>query len=458
LGPPIELHEATEPVELPAATSVRANVRDDGVGSVGTTAAKSEQPEGEMPNTPEAARESGASVEGDSNLNQCATEGDASAAQQIVLGPSRGPLGQVVELVAYLGSRVFGAFTLIFGLSFLATYPVLQVFSLGYLLEAAARIGRSGRLRDAFPLVPQASKIGGALLGAWLVTLPWRYARDLVADSVLIDPLSSQTSFLTMLLNVLVVLTPVHIVLALMRGGRLRYFASPFNVIWLARRVLNRSYWRQLWEKVAGLARELDMLHYFYLGLRGGLGALAWLAIPSTLYAIGKGEAGVLGLLGGILLTIVVMYVPFLQVHFAVQNRFRAMFEVKAVRERFRRAPIAFFIAFLFTLVLVLPLYLLKIEVVPRDALWLPALVFIITIFPLKVMTGWAYGRAGRKQKNAHWILRIPCRVLMFPVALLYAIVVFFTQYTGWEGVRALYEHHAFLLPVPFSSPIFSGQ
>jgi hypothetical protein len=46
----------------------------------------------------------------------------------------------------------------------------------------------------------------------------------------------------------------------------------------------------------------------------------------------------------------------------------------------------------------------------------------------------------------------------MFPVALLYAIVVFFTQYTGWEGVRALYEHHAFLLPVPFSSPIFSGQ
>jgi hypothetical protein len=128
------------------------------------------------------------------------------------------------------------------------------------------------------------------------------------------------------------------------------------------------------------------------------------------------------------------------------------MFELKVVRARFRKAPIAFFIAFLFTLVLVLPLYLLKIEVVPRDALWLPSLVFIVTIFPLKVMLGWAYGRAGRKQKEAHWFFRSTCRLLMIPVALLYSIVVLLTQYTGWEGARALFEHHAFLLPVPFTS------
>ncbi len=141
---------------------------------------------------------------------------------------------------------------------------------------------------------------------------------------------------------------------------------------------------------------------------------------------------------------------PFLQVHFAAENRFRALFEVGKVRERFRRAPIAFLIAFVFTLLLALPLYLLKIEIVPRDALWLPALFFIVTIFPLKVMTGWAYGRAGRKEKRAHWIFRVGCRLLMLPVALFYALIVFFTQYTGWHGVRALYEHHAFLLPVPF--------
>jgi hypothetical protein len=378
--------------------------------------------------------------------------------EHIVLGPSRGPWGQIVELIAYLGSRIFGALTLIVGLAFLAAYPVLQVFALGYLLEAAGRIGRSGRLRDAFPLVPQASKVGGALFGAWLVTLPWRYIRDVVADSALIDPESFQTKILGITLTVLLVLTPLHILFAILRGGKLRYFFTPLNVVWCVRRIVQGGYFSQAWKQASKLFREVHVLHYFYLGLRGGLGALAWLAIPSTLYAVGKGAAGVLGLLGGILLTVVVLYVPFLQVHFAAENRFRAMFELSAVRARFRRAPIAFFIAFLFTLVLVLPLYLLKIEVVPRDALWLPSLVFIITIFPLKIMTGWAYGRASRKQKNAHWVFRVPCRMLMLPVALLYAIVVFFTQYTGWEGMRALYEHHAFLLPVPFSSPLFSGQ
>ena len=87
---------------------------------------------------------------------------------------------------------------------------------------------------------------------------------------------------------------------------------------------------------------------------------------------------------------------------------------------------------------------------VPRDALWLPALVFIVTIFPLKVMTGWAYGRAGRRSRQAWWITRFGCRLLMVPVALFYALFVFFTPYTGWHGVQALFEHHAFLLPVPF--------
>jgi hypothetical protein len=386
-------------------------------------------------------------------------EAPVAAPDQVVLGPSRGPLGQIAELVSYLGSRLFGSLTLIGGLSVLAAYPVLNIFSLGYLLESAGRIGRSGRLRDAFPLVPQASRIGGALLGAWLFTLPLRFFRDVLADSALIDPASSQTRFLAGLLATLTVLIPVHILFALLRGGRLRYFLWPFNVVWFVRRVLRGGYFREAWSHVARLWSEVQLLHYFYLGLRGGLGALIWLVIPSTLYAVGKGEAGLLGLLGGILLTIVVMYVPFLQVHFAAERRFRAMFEVGEIRERFRRAPIAFFIAFLFTLVLVLPLYLLKVEVVPRDALWLPSLVFITTIFPLKVLTGWAYGRAGRRQKRAHWLLRVPCRMLMLPVAMFYAIVVFFTQYTGWEGVRALYEHHAFLLPVPFSSNTFwSGQ
>src|SRR5262245_52943118 len=46
---------------------------------------------------------------------------------------------------------LFGAASLTVGLAFLAAIPVAQFLTLGYLLEAAGRVGRSGRLRDGFP-------------------------------------------------------------------------------------------------------------------------------------------------------------------------------------------------------------------------------------------------------------------------------------------------------------------
>jgi hypothetical protein len=93
----------------------------------------------------------------------------------------------------------------------------------------------------------------------------------------------------------------------------------------------------------------------------------------------------------------------------------------------------------------------LKIELVPRDALWLPAAVFVITIFPCKLVTAWAYHRAairGDRTRHPFWVWA--SRFAMLPVAMFYALIVFLTQYTGWHGVLGLYEHHAFLLPVPF--------
>jgi hypothetical protein len=362
--------------------------------------------------------------------------------------PRRGLLGRTAGAIASVIGWFFGAASLIVALSVLAATPLLQFLSLGYLLEAAGRIGRSGRLRDGFIGVRQGAWIGGMALGAWLVCMPWRYVAILVADAELIDPSSPQTLFVRRLLAVLTVATPLQIMLALSRGGRLRYFLAPLNVIWFVRRLRQGGYFGETRARCVSFVRSLRLRHYFSLGFRGYFGAFLWLFIPSTLYAIGRDNG--LAILGGLALAIVVLYVPFLQVHFASQNRLGAMREVRGVRERFRRAPFAFLIAFVFTSLLVLPLYLLKIEVVPRDALWLPSLVFVVTIFPLKVMTGWAYGRAERRATNAHFLSRLVCRVLMLPVALFYAFFVFFTQYTGWHGVRALYEHHAFLLPVPF--------
>ncbi len=200
-----------------------------------------------------------------------------------------------------------------------------------------------------------------------------------------------------------------------------------------------------VWEFVRGLR----LPHYFSLGLRGFLGGLAWLLVPITLLAAG-GRAPLLGFLGGALLAIVVVYLPFAQVRFAVENRLRAMFAVRAVRDHFRRAPLAFFVALAVTLVSALPLYLLKIEIIPREAAWLPSLVFVAFIFPARLLAGWAYGRSERRATARHGLFRLAARLAMVPAAVAYAVIVYFTQFTSWYGIASLYEQHAFLLPVPF--------
>src|SRR5262245_27690426 len=66
-----------------------------------------------------------------------------------------------------------------------------------------------------------------------------------------------------------------------------------------------------------------------------------------------------LGLVGLVLLALVLLYLPFLQVHFAAEGRFRAFFAIRTVRQRFRRATWMFAFAFFLTLLFALPLYLL---------------------------------------------------------------------------------------------------
>jgi hypothetical protein len=161
-------------------------------------------------------------------------------------------------------------------------------------------------------------------------------------------------------------------------------------------------------------------------------------------------KAPALGFVGALGLGVVVLYLPFLQMRFAVANRMRALFQLGAVREGFRRAPWAYAGALIVTLAFAVPLYLLKIEIVPREAAWLPSLFFIAFIFPARLVTGWAYGRSQRRATRRHWLWRITGRLGMLPIAAAYVVIVFFSQYAAWEGIWSLYEQHAFLLPVPF--------
>jgi hypothetical protein len=184
---------------------------------------------------------------------------------------------------------------------------------------------------------------------------------------------------------------------------------------------------------------SLRLPYYFWLGARGFAGAFLWLLIPvGTLIVAAQMPAdkggALLSLLGGFLLMLVALHLPFLQAHFALENRFRALFEVRAVRRMFQRAPVAFWLSLFITLLFALPLYLLKIELPPREIAWLPSLLFVVFIFPARLLTGWAVGRALRREQPRHWFFRWTSRLALIPVVFFYVFFVYLTQYLSWNG------------------------
>lgn len=360
-------------------------------------------------------------------------------------------LGKIVWTIASGLEWLFGAATLTIGLAVLAVIPVLQFLSLGYLFEACGRVSRTGRLRDGFIGVRKAAKVGSVIAGMWLVVLPLRVFSSLFVSSRLIDPSSRPTQVLGVSLTVMSLLAFVHIALACANGGRLRNFLWPFsNPFQLYRKSNQGPLYPQLRDQLWDFCMGLRWPYYFWLGLRGFFGSLLWLIIPTALLAAGI-KAPAIGLLGALMLAYVVTLLPFLQAHFATEDRFSAFFDVSHVREQFRHAPLAFTAALYCTLLFPIPLYLFKIEVVPSEAGWMPSLFFVAFIFPARLLTGWAYGRAQRQEQRRHWFWRLISKPSFIPVAGFYVFMVFASQYTSWEGIAGLFGQHAFLLPVPFA-------
>ena len=82
--------------------------------------------------------------------------------------------------------------------------------------------------------------------------------------------------------------------------------------------------------------------------------------------------------------------------------------------------------------------------------MWGVTLVFIVSIYPARVLAGWVYHRALAKERPAWAGWRWMSRLVMFPLLALYVLILFFTPAIGEHGKGVLFEHHAFLLPVPF--------
>jgi hypothetical protein len=345
---------------------------------------------------------------------------------------------------------LLGAVSLILGLSMLAALPLLQFLSLGYFLESSARVARTGRLRDGLVGVRLAARAGGVAAGIWLSLVPAWLVASYARSAELIDPGGPVALSWRIGLFIVTALSIAHVAFSCARGGRPRHFLSPFlHPVWLIRQLMRGGLYAELRDRLWNFVASLRLPYYFRLGLVGFLGTLAWLALPALLIAA-TARAPLLGVLGALILAVVVPFLPFLQVRYAVEGNISALFSRRAIRDRFRRAPWAFAFALFVLLAAAIPLYLLKIEMIPREAAWLPSLVFVIFLAPARLLTGWAYARSGRRDRPRHWIFRVLGRIAIVPTALLYVLVVFLAQYTSWGGVSSLYEQHAFLLPVPF--------
>jgi hypothetical protein len=356
----------------------------------------------------------------------------------------------------------FGLMCLPFFLAVLAAIPGLGLLSLGYLLEVAGRIGRTGKLRSGFIGVRQSARLGGIVFSIFLLVWPLWLVEDFARNGLDIDPTSQPTQVLQIGLLSARLFIGFHLILALACGGRMRYFFVPFLAIaTFMIRLARGGYFQQSRDAVWEFVRPDRVWYYTWLSLRGFAGAFLWLLIPISMMALGR-QYPLIGFPGSFVLMLVLMVLPFLQVHFAARGQMRAFLDVRGIVWRYFHAPWAFTLALVMTLAFALPLYALKIEMIPREAGWLPALVFIAFMFPARMLAGWAYACAEHRLKTRPLRFESVGRILAWlffsstgalvalPVVAIYTLIVFFTQYISWYGVWSLYEQHAFLLPVPF--------
>ena len=277
----------------------------------------------------------------------------------------------------------FGMLSLIGGLSVISVIPIINLISLGYLLHVSGTIARTGRLRDGFIGVRKAGQLGGIVLGIWLVLWPARFIALLRDSAVIVDP--QHAGGWSVGMWIVTALTTLHIIWALLRGGKLRHFFWPAPIRffrWLGTPDKFNTARDAVWETADGL--HLPKL--FWLGTRGFAGTVLWLLIPVTLMILASKiahNAGILvSVLGGVLLMGVLLFLPFLQVRFARENRFRAFIEIGPVCRLAGRSPFKFWFALTLTLMLAVPLFLLKIELTPAEITWLPALFFVVFGLP----------------------------------------------------------------------------
>lgn len=370
------------------------------------------------------------------------------------LGPPPHPLRHPVRAVGWLASFIAGSLTLLMLVAALASIPVLNLLAMGWMLDAEGRVVRSGRLRDGLPWLGVVPRLGAIALGVWAWLLVIRLVAAAADDAALIDPGSATAAAWDRARVIVAVLVAAHVLLALAAGPSPMAFLRPIRNL---RRVWRAARAGTLWQDATGaMQRLLTVLTpgaTFRLGLCGFLGGLAWVAVPTVLFAAARFSdrpaARLVSVIGGILLALSLMWVPFIQARYAATGRFAVFLQLGEVREWFRRAPIAMLAALVLLLGLTLPLHLLKVAVPPRDAVWLLTPLFVLLILPGRLAIGWAAARAAARPGRAWLVTRLVAGIGCWAALTAYLAILFLTPVLAAFGTRVLFEHHAVLLPTP---------
>lgn len=365
-------------------------------------------------------------------------------------GLIRRPLGSL----SWILSLVAGSVSLFVILAVLAAIPGLGLLSLGLMLEAEGRVYRSGRLLDAVPFPAILPRLGSVAFGVWFwLAIVW-LVTHVAADATIIAPQGRASVGWGVFQRVLGPLVAIHLVLAINAGGS---FLSFFRPIRNLRMLVGRMRKGEAWQKaVDGMGRAIAViapLRLLWLGMAGFAGAFIWLVLPTLMFSsVRESQQPVIvlvTLLGAGLLAAVLSWVPFFQARFAAEGRLGVFRELAVIREMHARAPIVMLAAVVGSYALSLPLYLLKVAVLPGDALLLLTPLFVATIFPARILVGWAAGHASRRHKRAWWPLRLSLYAIMIAALAFYLILLFLMPAIDAGGRRVLFDHPALLLPVP---------
>ncbi len=340
-------------------------------------------------------------------------------------------------------------------LAVVAAVPVVQLASLGYLLLSAANLANHRPWATAFPGLRLAGKLGTFVLLASLTWLPVYLVTDLAYTAQLLQPNSNTAKLWRFGAFAIATAWVFHVGWAAVRGGRWWHFAWPAPVRFLIEG-WRPSTWSSASDRLYELYSQLQFVRLWWLGARASIGALLWTCVPVSLMIIGLRAdvkiAGLVGLIGALAMTVVMLYLPMLQVRMAAMDRFSEMFNVRQVRQDFMRAPWFFALATFVLCGLAIPLYLLRIEATPSQLVWAPSLVFVVFMWPAKMLIGLALGYASKRPSRRHWLLRWPAWAIAVASVLIYVGALYIAQFTAWQGAFVLYFQHAVLVPAPLIS------